>query len=60
MTKNRGKKTRGKNFQKTHEQGIQKMLKKIVSKKCEKIFFSKHMNIVTKNGGKKREKKFFP
>ena len=34
------------------------MLEKFVSKKCEKMFFYKHMNIVTKNGGKKREKIF--
>ena len=55
--KNRGKKTREKIFQKTHEQGIKKCWKKIVSNKCEKSFFMKHMNIVTKNGGKKSEKK---
>ena len=36
------------------------MLKKIVSKKCEKGFFKKHMNIVTKNGGKKARKKILP
>jgi len=28
--------------------------------KVRKHVFYKHMNIVTKNGGKKREKKFFP
>ena len=27
---------------------------------CKKKFFKKHMNIVTKNRGKKREKKLFP
>ena len=31
-----------------------------MSKKCEKKFFKEHMNIVTKNGGKKSEKKFLP
>ena len=31
-----------------------------MSKKCEKKFFKKHMNIVTKNGGKKSEKKILP
>ena len=34
------------------------MLEKNRLKKCEKMFFNKHMNIVTKNGGKMR-KKFF-
>jgi len=60
VIKNWGKKTRENFFQKTHEYGIQKMLKKIVSKKCEKKFFKKHMNIVTKNGSKKSEKKYLP
>ena len=36
------------------------MLKKIVSRKCEKRFLKKHMNIVTKNGGKKARKKILP
>ena len=31
-----------------------------MSKRCEKKFFKKHMNIVTKNGGKKSEKKILP
>jgi len=35
-------------------------MEKIVWKKCENTFFYKHMNIVSKNGGKKREKKIFP
>ena len=39
VTKNRGKKTRGKNFQKTHEQGIQKMLEKNPLKKVRKNIF---------------------
>ena len=34
------------------------MLKKNRLKKCEKMFFNKHMNIVTKKGGKKGEKIF--
>ena len=36
------------------------MLEEIVSKKCEKKFLKKHMNIVTKNGRKKSEKKILP
>ena len=35
------------------------MLKKIYLKCAKKCFFYKHMNIVTKNGGKKRELKIF-
>jgi len=33
--------------------------KKIVRKKSENTFFSKHMNIVMKNRGKKTREKFF-
>ena len=59
VIKNWGKKTREKFFQKNTRIGYPKNVeKKIVSKKCEKKFFKKHMNIVTKNGGKKREKNF--
>jgi len=36
------------------------MLEKIVSKKYEKKFFKKHMNIVTKNGGEKKREKILP
>ena len=35
-------------------------MEKIDWKKCENTFFYKHMNFVTKNGGKKFEKKFVP
>ena len=60
MTKNRGKKTREKNFQKTRI-GYQKNVgKKLSQKSAQKFFFNKHMNIVTTNGGKKCEKKILP
>ena len=48
--KNRGKKTRGKNFQKTHEQGIQKVRKHV---------FYKQINIVTIKWGEKTREKCF-
>ena len=36
------------------------MEKNRLEKVRKHVFFYKHMNIVTKNGGKKREKNFFP
>jgi len=57
VTKNRGEKNREK-VSKNTRIGIQKMLEKNRLKKVRKIFFNKHMNIVTKNGEKKREKFF--
>jgi len=37
-----------------------KQWKKIVSKKFEKMYFNKHMNIENINGGEKSDKKFLP
>jgi len=53
------KNARKKFVQKATYIAIKKRWKKIVWKKCENTFFYKHMKIVTKNGGKEREKKFF-
>ena len=39
VTNNRGKKTRGKNFQKHTNRVSKKCWKKIVLKRCEKMFF---------------------
>jgi len=57
VMKNRGKK-REKNFSKNTRIGYPKIVgKKSSQKSAKKMFFYKHMNIVTKNGGK-RGKKF--
>ena len=47
-------------FQKHTYIASKKRWKKIVWKKCENTFIYKHTNIVTRNRGKKREKKIFP
>jgi len=53
-------KKREKKFSKNTRIGYPKIVeKKIVSKKSEKMFFNKHMNIEIINGGKKSEKNFF-
>ena len=54
-----GKKREKKFFQKHTNRVSEKCWKKIVSKKCEKMFF-KNIYIVKKNGGKKSEKIFLP
>ena len=48
-----------KNFYKKHTYIASKKRWKKVWKKCENTFFYKQTNIVTKNGGKKREKIFY-
>ena len=61
VTKNGGKKTRKKFYQKQTYIARKKRWKKNRLEKVRKhVFFYKHMNIVTKNGGKKREKKICP
>ena len=56
-----GKKAR-KNFYQNHTYiANKKRWKKIVSKKLEKMYFNKYMNIETINGGRgKSDKKFLP
>ena len=60
MIKNWRKKPEKKFFKNTRIGYRKNVEKKIVSKKCEKKFFKKHMNIVTKKGGKKARKIFLP
>jgi len=54
-----GKKREEKIFKKHTNRVSKNCWKKIVSKKCEKMFFNKNMNIETLNGGEKSEKKIF-
>ena len=59
VMKNRGKKPE-KKFKKKTRIWYRKILEKNRLKKVRKMFFKKHMNIVTKNGEKKSEKKILP
>ena len=58
-TKNGGKDSEKKFYQKHTYIASKKRWKKIVWKKCEDTFFYKHTNIVTKKWGEKNARKFF-
>ena len=59
MTKKWGEKTREKFFPETHLNREFYRWKKSSGKSAKTRFFYKHLNIVTKNGGKKAGKKNF-
>ena len=59
VTKNGGKNEKKQIFQKHTDYASKQRWKKIISKKCENMFFINTRISGPKNGGKKHEKKLF-